>query len=111
RAFDLDGLLGACNGRVKLVYLANPNNPTGTLVSRDDIRAFLDAMPPRVLCVLDEAYAEYAEPEPEGPALVREGRAPLCVLRTFSKVYGLAALRIGYAVASPGIADALDRVR
>ena len=61
--------------------------------------------------MLDEAYAEYAEPEPEGPALLREGRARLCVLRTFSKVYGLAALRIGYALASPEVADALDRVR
>ena len=61
--------------------------------------------------MLDEAYAEYAEPEPEGTELVREGRERLCVLRTFSKVYGLAALRIGYALASPEIADALDRVR
>src|SRR5205814_1560500 len=105
RAFDLDALLDACRS-AKLVYLANPNNPTGTLVSRDDIRAFLDALPARVLCVLDEAYAEYAEDEPEGPALVREGREPLCVLRTFSKIYGLAALRVGYAIASPPIADA-----
>ena len=61
--------------------------------------------------MLDEAYAEYADPEPEGPALLREGHARLCVLRTFSKVYGLAALRVGYALASPEVADALDRVR
>jgi histidinol-phosphate aminotransferase len=61
--------------------------------------------------VLDEAYAEYADAEPEGPALVREGLPRLCVLRTFSKVYGLAALRIGYALASHTVADALDRVR
>ena len=65
----------------------------------------------RCLCVLDEAYAEYADPEPEGPALMRSGAPRLCVLRTFSKVYGLAALRIGYALASPDVADALDRVR
>jgi histidinol-phosphate aminotransferase len=110
RAFDLEALLAACSG-AKLVYLANPNNPTGTLTSRDDVRSFLDRLPERVLCVLDEAYAEYAEEEPEGIALVREGRPRLCVLRTFSKVYGLAALRVGYAVASPEIADALDRVR
>jgi histidinol-phosphate aminotransferase len=110
RAFDLEAMLAAC-GSAKLVYVANPNNPTGTLVSRADIRAFVEALPPRVLCVLDEAYAEYAEPEPEGPALIREGFAPLCVLRTFSKVYGLAALRVGYAIASKEIADALDRVR
>jgi histidinol-phosphate aminotransferase len=61
--------------------------------------------------VLDEAYAHYAEPEPDGPALLREGIARLAVLRTFSKVYGLAALRVGYALASPDVADALDRVR
>jgi histidinol-phosphate aminotransferase len=119
RAFDLDAVLRACGrdrrasntGKAKVVYLANPNNPTGVLTSAADVRAFLDALPSGVLCVLDEAYAEYAEPEPEGPALIREGRDRLCVLRTFSKVYGLAALRIGYAIASPEIADGLNRVR
>jgi histidinol-phosphate aminotransferase len=69
------------------------------------------ALPANVLCVLDEAYAEYAEDEPAGVELVREGNERVCVLRTFSKVYGLAALRIGYAIASPQIADALNRVR
>ena len=98
-------------GRVRAVFLANPNNPTGTLLSRDEVRGFLDALPDRILCVLDEAYAEYGDEEPEGPALVREGHGRLCVLRTFSKVYGLAALRVGYALASPEVADALDRVR
>jgi histidinol-phosphate aminotransferase len=101
---DVDALVAA---RAKLVYLANPNNPTGTLVG--DVRGLLDRL--EGLCVLDEAYAEYAEPEPEGPRLVREGAERLCVLRTFSKVHGLAALRIGYALASPEVADALDRVR
>ena len=115
--FDLDAVLEACGrpapggGRVRAVFLANPNNPTGTLLSRDEVRGFLDALPDRILCVLDEAYAEYADEEPEGPALVREGHGRLCVLRTFSKVYGLAALRVGYALASPEVADALDRVR
>ena len=117
RAFDLDAVLDACTraapggGQVRLVFLANPNNPTGTLLDRQELRAFLDALPTGVLCVLDEAYAEYAVPEPEGPALLRGGREPLCVLRTFSKVYGLAALRVGYALASPAVAEALDRVR
>ena len=104
---DVDALVAA---RAKLIYLANPNNPTGTLLDRAELRSSLDRLE-GVLCVLDEAYAEYADPEPEGPALLREGRAPLCVLRTFSKVHGLAALRIGYALASPDVADALDRVR
>jgi histidinol-phosphate aminotransferase len=112
RGFDLDALLEAARApRTKLVYVANPNNPTGTLVERGELRRFLDELPPNVLCVLDEAYADYADPEPEGIALVRRGRPRLCALRTFSKVYGLAALRVGYAIASPEVADTLDRVR
>jgi histidinol-phosphate aminotransferase len=112
RSFDLEAVREAANGDgAKLVYLANPNNPTGTLLDRDELRGFLSALPEAVLCVLDEAYAEYADPAPEGITLVRDGGQRLCVLRTFSKVYGLAALRIGYAVASPDVADALDRVR
>jgi histidinol-phosphate aminotransferase len=112
RAFDLDAVLAACNEpRTKLVYLANPNNPTGTLLDRAELRRFLEELPEGILCVLDEAYAEYADPPPEGPDVLCEGRGRLCVLRTFSKVYGLAALRVGYALASPDVADALDRVR
>jgi histidinol-phosphate aminotransferase len=111
RRFDLTRMLSEAHYGAKLVYLPNPNNPTGVLLDRADVRRFLDEAPPDVLVVLDEAYAEYADPEPEGPAIVREGRERLCVLRTFSKVYGLAALRIGYALASPEIADGLDRVR
>lgn len=117
RRFDLEAVLAACGrpspggGRVRAVFLANPNNPTGTILSREDVRGFLDALPDRILCVLDEAYADYADEEPEGPALVGEGHGRLCVLRTFSKVHGLAALRVGYALASPEVADALDRVR
>ena len=117
RAFDLDAVRDALEGpapgggRRRVVFLANPNNPTGTLLDREELRAFLDSLPEGVLCVLDEAYAEYADVEPEGPSLLREGHAPLCVLRTFSKVHGLAGLRVGYALASPEIADALARVR
>jgi histidinol-phosphate aminotransferase len=111
RRIDVDRLLSEAHYAAKLVYLPNPNNPTGALLDRADVRRLLDEVPPDVLVVIDEAYAEYAEPEPEGPALLREGRERLCVLRTFSKVYGLAALRVGYALASPAIADALDRVR
>jgi histidinol-phosphate aminotransferase len=112
RSFDLDALLASARlPRVRLVFLANPNNPTGTLLDRTELRRFVDELPDGVLCVLDEAYAEYADPEPEGVALLRDGAPRLVVLRTFSKVYGLAALRIGYALASPEMADALDRVR
>ncbi len=112
RGPDLDALLErAGRPETKLVYLANPNNPTGAVVEPADLRRFLLELPDGVLCVLDEAYAEYADPEPEGPALLRDGAQRLCVLRTFSKVYGLAALRVGYALAAPDVADALDRVR
>jgi histidinol-phosphate aminotransferase len=87
RAFDLDALLAAVRAaRTKLIYLANPNNPTGRLLDPRDLRRFLAELPAGVLCVLDEAYAEYADPEPEGPQLLREGAARLCVLRKFSKV-------------------------
>jgi histidinol-phosphate aminotransferase len=87
----------------KLIFLANPNNPTGLLS---------EPLPEGDrLLVLDEAYAEYADPEPGGIGLVRDGMENVAVLRTFSKVYGLAGLRIGYAVASPRIADGLERVR
>ena len=92
------------------MYLANPNNPTGTLLERGEVRGFLDALP-EACCACSTRPTPSTPTEPEGPALLREGRARLCVLRTFSKVYGLAALRIGYALASPEVADALDRVR
>jgi histidinol-phosphate aminotransferase len=108
RAIDLDALL---DPPAKLVYVANPNNPTGAVIDAGDLRRFLEALPGDVLCVIDEAYADYAEVAPEGVELVRDGAPRLAVLRTFSKVYGLAALRVGYAIASPEVADGLDRVR
>ena len=114
RATDLDAVLAAVEdggARTKLVCLANPNNPVGNVIDRGELRRFLDLLPETVLCVLDEAYADYADPEPEGIALVRKGVPRLAVLRTFSKVYGLASLRVGYALASAEVADALDRVR
>lgn len=110
---DLEALLATVDERTRLVLISNPNNPTGAHAGRQEVVSFLDRLPERTLCVLDEAYHEYVDPAlaVDGAALVAEGRERLCVLRTFSKVHGLAALRIGYAVASPEIADALDRVR
>ena len=108
RAIDLDALL---EQRARIVFVANPNNPTGAVIDAAELRRFLDALPGEVLCVIDEAYADYAEVAPEGIDLVRGGAPRLAVLRTFSKVYGLAALRVGYAIASPEVADGLDRVR
>ncbi|MFY9265441.1 MAG: histidinol-phosphate transaminase [Solirubrobacterales bacterium] len=112
-SIDFAAMNAAIFATTRLVLIANPNNPTGLLAPRDVLREFIDGLPEQVICVLDEAYAEYAEgdDEPEGPQLIREGRENLIVLRTFSKVYGLAGLRIGYALASPGAAAALDRMR
>ena len=102
----------AVTPRTRLVFIANPNNPTGTWLKEDVLRAFLAALPPQVLVVLDEAYFEYvSEPGyPDGIALLREF-SNLIVARTFSKAYGLAGLRVGYGVSSSAIADLLNRVR
>ncbi|HVV82644.1 MAG TPA: histidinol-phosphate transaminase [Kofleriaceae bacterium] len=111
---DLDALCAAMNPRTKLVILASPNNPTGAVLTPAEVARVLDALPPRALLVLDEAYAEYAAAWPEvehvdGRALV--GREPrLLVLRTFSKIYGLAGLRVGFGVGDPAVVEALGRV-
>ena len=109
---DLTATLAAISDRTRIVFIANPNNPTGTWVSKQSLLSFLDAVPEEVLVVLDEAYAEYvAEPDyPNGLELV--GDYPnLIVTRTFSKAYGLAGLRMGYSVSHPDIADLMNRVR
>lgn len=110
---DFDALKDAIFPSTRIVYIANPNNPTGLLAPRADLRAFVDGLPGHVLCVLDEAYAEYAEgdDQPEGAQLVREGMPNVVVLRTFSKIHGLAGLRIGYGLAAPEAAGAIDRMR
>jgi len=109
---DLEAMAGAVDARTRLVFVANPNNPTGTWNTRAEIDALLDRLPGDVLLVLDEAYFEYADHKayPSGLDYVRAG-APVVVLRTFSKVYGLAGLRLGYALCAPEIAEALDTVR
>ncbi|MBJ7348298.1 MAG: histidinol-phosphate transaminase [Thermoleophilaceae bacterium] len=112
-SINFDALAAAIDDRTRVVFIANPNNPTGLLAPRVELERFVDNLPRNVLLVLDEAYAEYAggDDEPQGINLVREGVDNLVVLRTFSKIYGLAGLRIGYAVASRPAASALDRVR
>lgn len=112
-AVDLDALGAAIDERTRVVFIANPNNPTGLLAPRAALERFVDTLPRGVLLVLDEAYAEYAagDDEPGGVNLVREGVDNLVVLRTFSKIFGLAGLRIGYAVASHPAAVALNAVR
>jgi histidinol-phosphate aminotransferase len=109
---DLEAMAAAVDARTRLVFVANPNNPTGTWNTRAQLEALLGRLGGEVLVVLDEAYFEYAEHAdyPSGVDYVRGG-APVVVLRTFSKVYGLAGLRVGYALGPPEVALALDTVR
>jgi histidinol-phosphate aminotransferase len=110
--YDLDGLLAAIGPRTKLVYVCHPNNPTGTANGRAELLAFLDRLPEHVLCVLDQAYFEYID-DPDyadGLELFRAGRR-VVVLRTFSKIYGLAGLRVGWAAAPADVAEATSKVR
>jgi histidinol-phosphate aminotransferase len=96
----------------RVVFIANPNNPTGTLLAADAVEAFIADLPATVLCVLDEAYFEFVDPLQRADSLLWLTRYPnLIITRTFSKAYGLAGLRIGYGVSSPDIADLLNRVR
>jgi histidinol-phosphate aminotransferase len=111
---DLDTMAKACSSRTKIVFVANPNNPTGTYNTADEVKRLLAAVPPTTLVVLDEAYAQYAAEWPEYPDSVGElveAHENLVVLRTFSKVYGLAGLRVGYAVGNPEVLSWLDRIR
>jgi len=112
-AFDLDALGAAVDPTTRLLFIANPNNPTGTAVTATALRRLLDRLPDSCLCCLDEAYFEYRDRDADpvdGVALLKEGY-PIALFRTFSKAYGLAGLRIGYMVASEAIAGDLNRVR
>ncbi|MCL7945333.1 histidinol-phosphate transaminase [Marinobacter sp. ATCH36] len=109
---DLDAMANAVTERTKLVFVANPNNPTGTVHGAEAIEAFLDRVPGRVLVVLDEAYCEYLQGEGYVDGLSLLARYPnLIVTRTFSKAWGLASLRAGYSISSSDIANVLNRVR
>jgi histidinol-phosphate aminotransferase len=111
--YDLEALLEAIGPRTKLVYVATPNNPTGTMTTRAELDAFLDRVPEHVLTVIDQAYFEYIE-HPDYPDAIAEyakaGRRVL-VLRTFSKIYGLAGLRVGYGVGPADVVEAIGKTR
>jgi histidinol-phosphate aminotransferase len=109
---DLDGMLNKVNRKTKLVFICNPNNPTGTTVSLEAFSYFISHLPKRAVVVLDEAYGDFAEDAfyPNGLDYIKE-RKQVIVLRTFSKVYGLAGLRIGYALGREDLVDCLYQVR
>lgn len=109
---DLDAMCRAITADTRLMYVANPNNPTGTFISAPEMEAFLTKVPADVVVVLDEAYNEYLPAADRFDSTAWVKRFPnLIVSRTFSKAYGLAGLRIGYAIAQPGLTDLLNRVR
>jgi histidinol-phosphate aminotransferase len=109
---DLDAMARAVTSKTRIVFIANPNNPTGTYVPAEELEAFLAGLPEHVLVVLDEAYNEYLPREIRVETVAWLARYPnLVISRTFSKVYGLAGLRVGYALASPDVADLMNRVR
>ncbi|HWL16485.1 MAG TPA: histidinol-phosphate transaminase [Opitutus sp.] len=107
---DLPAIAAAITPRTKLVFVCSPNNPTGTANTEAELLAFARALPDHVVLVLDEAYAEYVEAAPDLRPLLAEGRRVIC-LRTFSKIHGLASLRVGYGYAAPELAGLLNRVR
>jgi histidinol-phosphate aminotransferase len=109
---DLEAMLGAIRPDTKMIFVANPNNPTGTFTPWREVEAFVGRVPPRVLVVLDEAYGEYLPGELRSPTPGWIARFPnLVISRTLSKAFGLAGLRVGYGLADPAVAEVMNRVR
>ena len=110
--YDLEAMRGAVQPNTRVVFIANPNNPTGTYVDAETLRGFLRYLPDEVVAIVDEAYHQYALADDYESALaMRDAHHNLIVTRTFSKCYGMAGLRVGYAIAPPEIVDAMNRVR
>jgi histidinol-phosphate aminotransferase len=111
--YDLEAMLAAIGPRTRIVYVCHPNNPTGTMNTRAELDAFLDRVPNSVLVVIDQAYREYVD-DPDYPDAIEEyfkaGR-PVAVLRTFSKIFGLAGLRVGYLVGRRPVVTAVNKVK
>lgn len=107
---DLDAMAAAITDKTRLIFIANPNNPTGTMVGQAAIDRFMEKVPEHVIVVFDEAYFEFLDDAPDVLKYVRAGRN-VCVLRTFSKIHGLAALRVGYGLASKSVAALLQKAR
>ena len=110
RVTDVDALLAACSERTRLVFIANPNNPTGTMISEREVSRLADGIPPHAMLVLDGAYAEYTDGLDGGAALAHSHRR-VFVTRTFSKLYGLGGLRVGWGYGQREVVDVLNRIR
>ena len=110
RVTDVDAILAACSPRTRLVFIANPNNPTGTMISPPEVARLAEKLPKQAILVLDGAYAEYVEGFDAGLSLV-EARSNVVMTRTFSKIYGLGGLRIGWGYGPKPIIDVLNRIR
>jgi len=110
--YDMEAMAARLSAKTKVVFIGNPSNPTGAMVTRAELETLLAALPETTILVMDEAYYEYVDDAeyPDSLALVREGR-PVMVLRTFSKIYALAGLRVGYGATTPELAEAMGRVR
>jgi histidinol-phosphate aminotransferase len=109
---DLPAMLKAITPKTRVIFVANPNNPTGTLASREEIIRLVNDVPDNVLLVLDEAYIEFLHDPVDFVSLVRQGVRPnLLLMRTFSKIFGLAGLRLGYGIGHPDLVAALEKVR
>lgn len=107
---DLDVMLAMISDKTKLIFIANPNNPTGTYIANKDLEAFVAKVPTKTLVVIDEAYVEYGEQTDNAIDWLAK-YANVIITRTFSKAYGLAGLRVGYALSHPEVADLLNRIR
>jgi histidinol-phosphate aminotransferase len=110
RVTDVDAILAACTSKTRLVFVANPNNPTGTMIGAAEVARLAEGLPPQAILVLDGAYAEYVEGYDAGAALVHE-RSNVVMTRTFSKIYGLGGLRIGWGYGPPEIIGVMNRIR
>ena len=110
---DLDAMTAAITPKTKLIFVCNPNNPTGTIVTGTEVNAFMKRVPDHVLLVFDEAYYELVDSKeyPDTLDMIRQGRENLIILRTFSKVYGLAGIRLGYGIAMPGVLAPMNQAR
>lgn len=110
RVTDVDAILAACNEKTKLVFIANPNNPTSTMIGDGDLMRLADGLPPQAILVLDGAYAEFVDGYDGGLSII-EARENVVMTRTFSKIYGLGGLRVGWGYGPKAIIDVLNRIR